>query len=157
MKSPIMAATYYAIDKFLGLETRDWSAEYLERSNNRQREDTRISNRKEKRVTGTKPSVALEDYTGVYQSDIYGEIKIILDSDQLRMEFEHSAYLAATLSHWHYDVWEIQWDNKHAWFNFGTVKFNMDNNLKVTGMDFDVPNNDIFFEELKPFKLKPVE
>jgi len=157
MKSPIMAATYYAIDKFLGLETRDWSAEYLETSNNRQREDTRISSRKEKRVNGTKSSVALEDYSGVYQSDIYGEIKIILDSDQLRMEFEHSAYLAATLSHWHYDVWEIQWDNKHAWFNFGTVKFNMDNNLKVTGIDFDVPNNDIFFEELKPYKLKPEE
>ncbi|MEE9461815.1 MAG: serine hydrolase domain-containing protein, partial [Bacteroidales bacterium] len=36
MKSPIMAASYYAIDKFLGLETRDWSAEYLERVNKRQ-------------------------------------------------------------------------------------------------------------------------
>lgn len=155
MKSPIMAATYYAIDKFLGLETRDWSAEYLERVNNRQKEDTRISSRKEKRVPDTKPSVALEDYTGVYQSDIYGEIKISLESDQLRMEFEHSSYLSATLNHWHYDVWEIKWDNKHAWFNFGTVKFNMDNNLKVTAIDFDVPNNDIFFDELKPYKITP--
>jgi hypothetical protein len=33
----------------------------------------------------------------------------------------------------------------------------MDNNLMVTGIDFDVPNNDIFFEELKPYKLKPEE
>lgn len=153
MKSPIMAATYYAIDKFLGLETRDWSADYLERVDNRQKEDTRISNRKEKRVLDTKPSLALENYTGVYQSDIYGEIKISLESDQLRMEFEHSSYLSATLSHWHYDVWEIKWDNKHAWFNFGTVKFNMDNSLEVTGIDFDVPNNDIFFDELKPYKI----
>ncbi len=157
MKSPSRAATYYALDMFLGLETKDWSAEYLERVNNRQKEDTRISSRKEKRVPDTKPSVKPEAYTGVYQSDIYGEIKINLVSDRLRMEFEHSPYLSATLSHWHYDVWEIQWDNKHAWFNFGTVKFNMDNNLEVTGMDFDVPNNDIFFEELKPFKVKPVE
>lgn len=157
MKSPYMAATYYAIDKFLGVESRDWSAEYLERANNRQREDTRISSRKEKRVPDTKHSVALEEYTGVYQSDIYGEIKINLESDHLRMEFEHSPYLAATLSHWHYDVWEIQWDNKHAWFSFGTVKFNLDNNLEVIGMDFDVPNNDIFFEELKPYLVKPLE
>ena len=154
MKSPNMAATYYAIDKFLGIETRDWSAEYLERTNSRQRDDTRISSRKEKRVPDTSPTVELEECTGVYFSDIYGEIKINLDSDQLRMEFEHSPYLAATLSHWHYDVWEIQWDNKHAWFSFGTVKFTMDNNLEVIGMDFDVPNNDIFFEELKPLKVE---
>ena len=154
MKSPYMAATYYAIDKFLGIETRDWSTEYLERTNSRQRDDTRISSRKEKRVPDTRPAVELEEYTGVYFSDIYGEIKISLDSDQLRMEFEHSPYLSATLIHWHYDVWEIQWDNKHAWFSFGTVKFKMDNNLEVNGMDFDVPNNDIFFEELKPLKVE---
>ena len=43
---------------------------------------------------------------------------------------------------------------KHAWFNFGTVKFNTDNNMEITGIDFDVPNDDIFFEELKPYKLK---
>jgi len=156
MKSPIMAATYYAIDKFLGLESRDWSAEYLERVNKRQSEDTRISSRKEKRVPGTRPSVELEKYTGVYQSDIYGEIRVNFESGQLRMEFEHSSYLAASLNHWHYDVWEIKWENKHAWFNFGTVKFKMDNNLEVTGIDFDVPNNDIFFEELKPYKVIPV-
>jgi hypothetical protein len=153
MKSPYMAATYYAIDRFLGLEQRDWSREYLERMDQRQQEDTRISGRKEKRVPDTRPSVELSAYTGRYQSDIYGEIDISLASGRLRMEFEHSPYLAATLTHWHYDVWEIKWDNKHAWFGFGTVKFNMDNNLKVTGMDFDVPNNDIFFEELKPDKL----
>jgi CubicO group peptidase (beta-lactamase class C family) len=154
MKSPIMAATYYAIDKFLGLETRDWSAEYLERTNDRQREDTRISTRKAKRVPNTSPSLEPKEYTGVYYSDIYGEIKISLESDQLRMEFEHSPYLSATLSHWHHDVWEIKWDNRHAWFSFGTVKFNLDNNLEVLGMDFDVPNDDIFFEELKPYRVK---
>ena len=153
MKSPIMAATYYAIDTYLGRETRDWSAEYLERVDQRQNEDTRIASRKEKRIPDTKPSVELEVYTGVYQSDIYGEIKISLESDRLRMEFEHSPYLSATLNHWHYDVWEINWDNKHAWFDFGTVRFNLDNNLEVTGMSFDVPNNDIFFEELKPYRL----
>ncbi len=154
MKSPIMAATYYALDKFLGIETKDWSTEYLERVNKRQKEDSRIMNIKEKRVPDTKPSVPLEKYTGIYKSDIYGEIKVSLENQQLRMEFEHSSSLSASLSHWHYDVWEIQWDITHAWFNFGTVKFITDNNLEVKGMGFDVPNNDIFFEELKPYKIK---
>jgi CubicO group peptidase (beta-lactamase class C family) len=154
MRSPYMAATYYALDMILGIEDRDWSSQYLEWANQRQDTDTRISSRKEKRVTGTNPSLDLEDYTGTYQSDIYGEIMITLESGQMRMEFEHSPYLSATLSHWHYDVWEIKWDNKHAWFSFGTVKFNLDNNLEVQGMDFDVPNNDIFFEELKPYRVE---
>ncbi len=152
MKSPFLAATYYALDIFLGLETRDWSEQYLERLNQSQKEDTRISSRKGKRVPGTRPSVDPSEYTGVYFSDIYGEIRISLESDRLRMDFEHSPLLSATLTHWHYDVWEIQWDNKHAWFDFGTVRFNLDNNHEVTGMAFDVPNDDIFFEELKPYR-----
>ncbi|MEM9687526.1 MAG: serine hydrolase [Bacteroidota bacterium] len=155
MQSPIMAATYYALDKFLGIPTKDWSAVLLEERRKKQQKDTRISDRKQKRVANTKPSLPLEAYAGSYISDIYGEIKITSQNDQLRMTFEHAADLSATLRHWHYDVWEILWDKKHAWFNFGTVKFNTDNNLEVQGMDFDVPNNDIFFEELKPYKAKP--
>lgn len=154
MKSPIMAATYTALDKFLDVESKDWSTDLLRRRNNYKKKDSRISDRIEKKVPNTKPSVAVEKYAGIYKSDIYGDIKITLENEQLRIEFEHSTNLSATLNHWHYDVWEILWDQKHAWFSFGTVKFNMDNNMKIIGIDFDVPNDDIFFEELKPYKLK---
>ncbi len=153
MKSPIMAATYYALDQFLGIETVDWSAKILEDINKYQKEDNRVEERKEKRVLNTNPSIAVGDFLGTYKSDIYGDIKITKKENHLRMNFEHSPDLSATLRHWHYDVYEIIWDAKHAWFNFGTVKFNLDNNLKVKGIDFDVPNDDIFFEELKPYKV----
>lgn len=156
MRSPIGAATYYALDMFLGIKNpKDWSADLLKEVKNRNTGDTRIPDRKQKRVQGTRPSVPPEAYTGTYKSDIYGHITVTRQGEQLRLTFEHSPDLSATLRHWHYDVWEIVWDNKHAWFNFGTVKFNMDNNLEVTGMTFDVPNNDIFFEELKPYKIEP--
>jgi len=154
MKSPIMAATYTALDHFLGVRSKDWSADYLKRRNTNEKKDIRVSDRKQKRVLNTKPSVSIENYTGVYKSDIYGKITIRQEANQLKMEFEHSPDLSATLSHWHYDVWKINWDQKHAWFDFGTVKFNTDNNLEIIGIDFDVPNDDIFFEELKPYKLK---
>lgn len=153
MKAPTMAVTYYALNAFLGEEEKDWSAEMLELRNKRDGEDSRIKERKEKQVKGTKPSLALEKYIGNYLSDIYGNIEIELENSQLRIYFEHTPDLSATLEHWHYDVWKINWDKTHAWFNFGTVKFNMTNNLEITGMDFDVPNDDIFFEELKPKKV----
>jgi hypothetical protein len=153
MKSPIRAATYHALDQFLGTVSKDWSAELLKKANNNTKKDTRIADRRQKRVLNTKPSVTPKMITGDYISDIYGKIKISQKNEQLRMEFEHTPDLSATLQHWHHDVWEIIWDKKHAWFSFGTVKFNTDNNLKIKTIDFDVPNNDIFFEELKPYRV----
>ncbi|WP_062053024.1 serine hydrolase [Aquimarina longa] len=152
MKSPIRAATYHALDQFLGTASIDWSDKLLKKANDKTKKDTRISDRKEKRVLNTKPSVTPKIIAGEYISDIYGKIKITQKNQQLRMEFEHTPDLSATLRHWHYDTWEIVWDQEHAWFSFGTVKFNTDNNLKITTIDFDVPNGDIFFEELKPYR-----
>ena len=153
MKSPIQAAYYYALDRFLGQKEVDWSSKLLAEVNQAQQEDTRITGLKEKRVLDTQPSVARQSYPGVYRSDIYGEIRITRREDTLRMEFEHSPGYAATLSHWHYDVWQIHWDEPQAWFTFGTVRFVTNSNMEVTGLEFNVPNDDIFFEELKPYKI----
>ena len=151
-KSPIMAATYYAFDQFFGTGTKDWSADLLARTNANQKNETRIADIKSAHIANIKPSLSLAAYTGSYISDVYGPIKVSLEGNDLQLDFADAPRLSATLKHWHYDVWEIVWDEKHAWFSFGTLKFNMDNNMKVKGMDFDVPNDDIFFEELKPIK-----
>lgn len=154
MKSPYMAATYQTIDAFMGVnQGKNWSDELLARTNSREQSDTRISDRIASQIQGTKPSLPLEKYTGTYRSAIYGNIIISLENGKLKMNLEHSPELSSTLKHFHYDVFEIIWDQEQAWFQFGTVKFNTDNYLKVTGIDFDVPNDDIFFEELKPVKV----
>lgn len=154
MNAPTMAVTYYALDAFMGVEEKDWSAEMLEQKNKQQQKDTRIEDRIAGRMKGTSPSLSIEKYAGTYNSKIYGNINIKQEDNKLRIYFEHTPELSATLEHWHYDVWKINWDKTQAWFTFGTVKFNMTNNLKITGMDFDVPNNDIFFEELKPTRIE---
>ncbi|MCW8850554.1 MAG: serine hydrolase [Melioribacteraceae bacterium] len=150
MESPTSAITNFTLDAFLDIEETDWSTKDLERSERRKKRDTRIEDRINSRVLNTKPSLDLKKYTGIYHSDIYGNITVQLKDNQLNLDFEYSPDLKAALTHWHYDVWKISWVKEQAWFKFGTVKFNMDNNLKILGMDFDIPNNDIFFEELKP-------
>ncbi|MCK0180231.1 serine hydrolase [Flavobacteriaceae bacterium S0862] len=153
-KSPIMAATYYALDKFLGVENnKDWSTDYLNNTNKNVKNDTRISDRIKARVLNTKPITQPKDFVGDYNSDMYGKISIVEKDSALKLQFSHSPLLSATLTHWNHDVWKINWDHPHAWFSFGTIKINTDNNLKVTGFDFDVPNDDFFFEELKPKKI----
>lgn len=154
VKSPIMAATYYALDMFLDVEPKDWSAIYLNRANRNAKRDTRIADRKAARVLNTQPTLARAKIVGKYNSDLCGPIIISEKDDQLILSFEHAPLLSASLTHWNYDIWEIHWDHPQAWFSFGTIKMNTNNMSEVTGFDFDVPNNDFFFEELKPYKIK---
>jgi len=78
---------------------------------------------------------------------MYGDITVKQDGAKLRLEFSHSPTLSATLRHWHNDTWEIQWDETHAWFDFGLVRFELNDKLEVSGMKMNVPNGDIFFDE----------
>ncbi|HKK73992.1 MAG TPA: serine hydrolase [Saprospiraceae bacterium] len=154
-KSPIIAATYYALDKFLGVaEEKDWSAALLESANQGAENDTRIEDRMNARVLDTQPIISPQNFVGDYYSKLYGDIHISRKDDQLRLEFSHSPLLSATLTHWHYDVWKINWEHPQAWFSFGTIKIQSNSKLEVTGLEFDVPNDDFFFEEIKPKKVK---
>lgn len=154
VKSPIMAATYYALDRFLGVEpVKDWSAEMLEMTNKRRASDTRIADRKAKRVMDTESTIDREKLPGTYRSDLYGDLYIKEADGDLKLEFSHSPLLSATLTHWHYDTWQLHWEHPQAWFSFGTIQFKTDNNRKVTGFDFDVPNDDFFFEQLRPYRM----
>lgn len=154
IESPTSAITNYTLDAFLNVEETDWSKRDLERLGKRKMRDTRIHDRENSRVLNTNPSLELDKYTGIYKSDIYGNITVGLLENQLTLDFEYSPDLKASLSHWHYDVWKINWKKEQVWFRFGTVRFDMNNNLKILGMDFDIPNNDIFFEELKPKRVE---
>lgn len=154
MNPPTTAVTNYTLNAFLGLEEKDWSALMLEQVKKQKSGDKRIAEREAKRITNTKPSLPIEKYAGVFHAPVYGNIEVKLENEKLRMYFEHTPELAATLEHWHYDVWKLKWDKTHAWFSFGTVQFKMNNNLLITGLEFDVPNDDIFFEELNPKKVK---
>ena len=152
MQSPIMAATYYALDMMLQGNSADWSNKLLEQRGQSMQE--RIEARKAARIEQTEPSAAQESYAGSYRSEIYGDITVERTQNEWVLKFSHSPSLSARLSHWHYDVWKLNWEEKHAWFDFGTVRFDTNSDMQVTGLTFNVPNNDIFFEELKPYKVK---
>lgn len=143
----------YTIDAFLGLPPRDWSQEVLKRL--QAAEDTRIDERRRARVTGTRPTLPTHSYAGTYYTPAYGNITVTSNEGKLYLAFEHTPDLSATLEHWHQEVWEVRWDKPEvlAWFSFGTVQFDLDNNARVTGIRFDVPNDDLWFEELNAKKV----
>ena len=145
--------TYYIANQYLQKDMRDWSKEGLERAKSDNDHKNKVMERRTLRVPDTEPSKGLQAFVGKYTDPMYGDITISLKNEILRMEFQDAPKLGATLEHWHYNTFEIKWDEEHAWFDFGTVNFDLSNNQKVLGMTFDVPNYDIFFEELEMKKI----
>lgn len=138
----------YTVDAFLHAPEKDWSQEALNRS--QQYRDTRIADRRKARIPGTQPTLPLNAYAGTYETPVYGRIAVSMKNGRLEIDFEHTPDLSANLEHWHQDVFELKWKRPDllAWFSFGTVQFDLDNNARVTGIRFDVPNDDLWFEEL---------
>lgn len=145
------AITDYVMDQYIGGGEVNYSANALKNMSYPMYD--RIDNIKSKRVMNTKASMSTDDYTGIFYTQMYGEIYVKNEGGKLKLEFSHAPLLSATLEHWHYDTFEIKWEKEHAWFGFGTVQFNFDAQRSIKGILIDVPNNDIFFHELKLEKV----
>ena len=94
--------SYTAMDRLLGLEPVDWNKQTLEMA--KAQEDflsTYTMLDKEARKTGTRPTHALDDYTGTFGHPLYGTFKLTREDNGL-----HASYQEASipLEHWHYDV-----------------------------------------------------
>ncbi len=141
--------TLRAIDEILGTGNRDWSKEALSRAaKSAQRKQDRINRRVKARISGTRPTLPLSAFAGQYADPFYGQVNIVMENDHLVIDFVPAPDLKADLSHWHYNTFKLEWREVHAWFDFGTLQFVLNNNHQVTGIVFDVPNDDIFFEEI---------
>lgn len=141
--------TMKAIDAILGSGDRDWSAESLPRAKkSKDYKVERVGKKVAAREVDTKPTLSLDAYIGNYYDPMYGAAKVYIEDGHLVLDFAPAPHLKADLSHWHYDTFKIDWREVHAWFDFGTAQFVLSNNNEVTGIEFDVPNDDIFFDEI---------
>lgn len=138
-------------DLALGVDDPDWLKSATEReAEGRAEWQEKFVNPQASRVTGTSPTLTEAAMIGTYADPLFGKFIVAKNAaGKLELRFDQSPSLNATLSHWHYDTWKLEWNEPHAWFDFGTVKFVTNNRQEVTGLQFDVPNDDIFFEEFR--------
>ena len=148
------AAAFYALDTLLGKAERDWSAEaFKTATEERQKKAEAKEKQKSERNPDTKPSLPLENYTGRYGGEMYGDATIALEGDKLVLRFLPNPELAGELVHWEHDVFEIRWFKKFAWFGNGKVQILLDMEGRPAEFKMHVPNEDFWFEELE-FKRK---
>ena len=103
--------SYRIFDAYLGAQPRDWSQEMLKMTNDFLEQSKAAAAKQEsERVKDTKPSLALENYAGNYQSEMYGDTKIVLEKSKLILE--RGAQITGDLEHWHYDTFRVTWRDR---------------------------------------------
>lgn len=134
--------TNWLLDHLLGVEPEDWNKIYLER---RKRAEQRRAQREEelqkKRVKGTKPSLPLEKYTGVYSNQLSGKARVYLEDGHL--VFYYNKRHVGTLEHWHFDTFRVHW--RHPIFDmepktFLTFRLNEQGEVESLTVRFYHPN-----------------
>jgi len=142
------------IDVLLNVkEDLDWSTMYLgfkERGDKRAKEA--VVQAEKDRVKNTKPSLSLEDYAGTYGGEMYGNCTVEVEGDHLKFQFEPTPLFRGTMTHWHYDTFQLNWSTDMM-LPSGTVQFILNPKGKVEEMKIVVPNPDFYFEELEFMKL----
>lgn len=85
-------------DQYLELSGHDWQVDFLKAFRAiKEHYITAEAKKEELRVKGTKPSLPLEHYVGIYKNDLYGDLKISLKNQRLYLEV---LSVWGGLSHW---------------------------------------------------------
>ena len=128
---------YKIFDAFLGVkEQKDWSAEMLKTMKSLEEQGKAAAAKMEAdRVKGTSPSLDLEKYAGDYTSEMYGDVKITFQNGKLMAKFGPN--FNGELEHWHYDVFQVIWQDKvegKAFISFRLNQLGKVAEMNMTGM-----------------------
>jgi CubicO group peptidase (beta-lactamase class C family) len=139
-----MSLSNRIFDAYLGAPARDWSAEMLKTLNDLEAQGRAMAAKMDAaRVTGTKPSLALDKYAGEYQNDMYGSVTVSLEDGKLVMRRGPS--FTGALEHWHYDVFRVTWNDRQL--GRQNIIFRLDSRGQVA--DLTVENLDVFTRATK--------
>lgn len=98
-----MPLLYRIIDSYIGATQKDYSAETLQKYKPLIEAGLTAEKKAEaERVPNTKPTLELSSYVGTYTSELYGDVKITLENEKLKMAFGPS--FVSPLEHWNYDT-----------------------------------------------------
>lgn len=144
------------VDTYLGGgELKDWAASGLERDRKNRRQ---FYERIEKATTAvaedTQPRLPLDAYAGTYRSKLYGDATVGVEDGKLVLRLLPNKDLVADLGHLHYDTFVVRWRNEFAWFAEGTGQFVLNSVGKVTELKLDIPNDDLWFDELELIRTR---
>ncbi len=141
---------YRTLDAFLGGDQKNWSAENLQQfRKSREEFESNINKAITQVAKDTRPSHPMKDYAGQFRCPMYGDAEVTVENEKLVLRLLPYPDLVADLEHLHYDTFVIKWRKEFAWFGSGTAHFVANAKGEFTEIALDVPNEDLWFYELK--------
>ncbi len=111
----------------------------------------------ESRDADSMPSLTLEEYTGTYHDDWYGDIRISLDDGQLWFHSERNEPLQGPLEHFQYDTFIARWTDRRLMADaYVTFSLGHDGTIDRIRMQAVSPATD-FSYDFHHLDLRPVE
>lgn len=134
---------------------RDWSgflktriAKAKEFSRNEHEETLKSRNK------NTKPTLTLEEYTGTFHDDIYGDVEVTLSGKgTLRIDMKPTSGFTSNLTHWEYNTFTLKLEGYPS-LPEGKVNFTIGMDGIASELLIDVPNPDFDFTEFKFLRVK---
>ena len=103
---------HYLNEVLLGLPPQDWIPIYIGlEKEGKEKEEQAKNQRLVSRAKDTSPSLALEKYTGAYESPILGGATVSLDGGRLHIQLQAHQSMSGTMEHWHYDTFLCKWND----------------------------------------------
>ncbi|MEO8000778.1 MAG: serine hydrolase [Arenimonas sp.] len=123
-------------DLYTDAPTRDWSADLLKLYTDAKKEqDKAVAEQEKQRVKGTRPSLALNEYTGRYVHPAWGDIVVSEQNGKLKIRFGIGEENDGILEHWNYDSFRARFgDGRYGWT---MLQFSLSPNGKVASLGFD--------------------
>ena len=124
--------SYRIFDSYLEQQPKDWQAEGLIKMKPFQAAGKAAQEKAlSQRVTGSSPSLTLQNYAGSYHSEMYGDVQIDFSDGKLIAHF--GPYFTGDLEHWNYDTFQVQW--RDAVEGKGFMQFSLNPLGKVDSVD----------------------
>src|SRR5581483_2334904 len=106
------AATNILVEKLLGLPGRDWNVYYTELADKFEADDKADKDKRlAKRHKGTKPSLELSAYAGMYDDPGYGPLEIVHENGALQLRWSG---FRQPLEHFHFDTFTVKADDEES-------------------------------------------
>lgn len=146
----------YTVDQILGVKNeRDWSQFYLDNmAKAKQAEAEAAAKAPKEKKKKNKPIRALTDYTGTYNSKLYGNVVVSLKDGKLHLQLEPAPALSGTLSFWQHDIFNLDWKNDFALLTPTNARFITGEDGAISQLRLDANNPDFHFSELDFEKVK---
>jgi len=98
-------------DRLLGRPARDWSSEFKSLYARLQKEgEAEEAKEDARRTPGTRPSLPLAAYAGIYTDPLFGTVEVSVDPADQSLRARYGSAFSGRLEHWNFDTFRARWD-----------------------------------------------